>query len=379
MSRFLDAPRVRGRSSGIDLLRGWFSLQVLIFAHVVFWASYAQGPQAVPICVKWIGEALIWLFQGHAELNPAVLAFIVLSGYCIHRNGLRRGDPVGPFLIRRVFRIVPIFLLGTAAGVVLFGLSFDRNPELAAALTGTREISPSCVAAKLSIVASLWPIAHPCDFGGNAPLLTVMVEIGLYAVYVLVSAIRREALIYVTCTASVAAGAVIAFFNASHPTFYNWWQNSSLLAFLPYWWVGAAAVDPRVSETLRRWMPALVLAWISLTALSSLQAHGLLAELRKPVQAAIVAQLIVFVDRAAIPQNPLSLLGRAGYSIYALHAPVACYLLILGLSWWQAGALTIIVGVASYILIERPLDRLGHRLSGATAVNPILLSTQPRS
>jgi len=136
----LDPPTLTGRSNGIDFLRGWFSIQVLVLGHVAFWAVFAQGRAAVPSAVKGLASALVWLFQSRAELNPAVLGFIVLSGFCIHRNGLRPGSPIQPFAIRRAFRILPVFGLATFAGIALFGLSAQISPSLASALTGTTEI-----------------------------------------------------------------------------------------------------------------------------------------------------------------------------------------------------------------------------------------------
>jgi peptidoglycan/LPS O-acetylase OafA/YrhL len=378
MGPLLNPPVLRGRSNGIDFLRGWFSLQVLIFAHVIFWAGYAQGPTAVARPARLVAGALITAFQGHAELNPAVLAFIVMSGYCIHRNGLRPEKSLGPYSIRRIFRIVPIFVLATVLGVVFFYLSSVIDPKVTIALNGTPNIPPLCVAAKLTAVASLWPLAHPCDFAGNAPLLTVMVEIGLYAFYGLTFAIANDYLVYAGCIASVAAGVVIAALNLRYPLLYNWWQNSSLLAFLPYWWIGAAIIVPAIRTTLKRWWPALLLAWTILTAGSYLESTGVIAEVRKLVFAGLIAVLIDVIDRLEVTANPLSHIGRAGYSIYAIHAPVSIYLILIGIPWWGVVTLVVAVGLAVYFTFERPLDRVGRYIATKTVTPPRLPRNERR-
>ncbi len=70
-----------------------------------------------------------------------------------------------------------------------------------------------CVAAKLTTLAAYFPIAHPCDFLGNAPLLTVMVEIALYAFYGLALWLGRASLVYWTCAFSIGIGCVLGALN----------------------------------------------------------------------------------------------------------------------------------------------------------------------
>jgi len=132
--------------------------------------------------VSAVFDFLVRLFQGHGETHPAVLAFIVLSGYCIHRSGFRRGpaDHAG-YGIRRFFRIYPVYLAATLFGLVVVTLALGRWPALAYELSGTKEVDLRCVAAKLAGVSAFAPSLNLCTFQGNAPLHTVMVEMWLYA------------------------------------------------------------------------------------------------------------------------------------------------------------------------------------------------------
>jgi peptidoglycan/LPS O-acetylase OafA/YrhL len=371
----LNPPKEVGRSYGIDFLRGVFSIYVLIFAHIAVWTVVAQGQDSVPPWLTWLSHSLILLFQSRAELNPAVLAFIVLSGFCIHRNGLRPGGALRSFAIRRAFRILPVFWLACVLGVSMFVASSYLSPEKAVKLTGTTGISSICFLAKASAIASLLPIAHPCDFLGNAPLLTVMVEIGLYAFYGIVFIKGGEKLVLSACGASLLCGVMIAAVSTKFPLLYNWWQNSSLLAFLPYWWIGAAVCVPGVRAWVLRHRLLLATVWLVLTV-STLwfDPTAISSELRKFVLATLMAWLILQLDATKMSQNPISLVGRAGYSIYAFHAPVATYLCILGSPWWLTLSSAIFFGLAAFYLFERPLDGWGQAFSrrgtGGLAASP---------
>src|SRR5436305_2043135 len=80
------APQLRGRSGGIDAIRGLFALWVLL-THLIPWSVAVQGNDAVPNILRTSHDLLQQLFHPSIERHPAVLGFIVLSGYCIHRNG----------------------------------------------------------------------------------------------------------------------------------------------------------------------------------------------------------------------------------------------------------------------------------------------------
>ncbi|MGB7075880.1 MAG: hypothetical protein WBD53_01690, partial [Xanthobacteraceae bacterium] len=203
------------------------------------------------------------------------------------------------------------------------------------------------------------------------------VEIALYAFYGLVLATGREAIVYFACGASIVAGIAIASANLTEPNLYNWWENSSLVAFIPYWWLGAAAVVPQVRSWLLRWWPGLIAAWLILTLASYPEPTAVAAEIRKLVLAGLVATLVIVVDRMAIAANPLSFVGKAGYSIYALHAPVVVALLILGVPWWAAALAAIAGGMISFFAFERPLDQRGRRIAAGIRGASSPASPQP--
>lgn len=357
----LNPPKISGRSEGIDLMRGVCAVAVLLFAHLIFWSDLVH--QDVPPSLLVVGRVLILIFQKHGELNPFVLAFIVLSGYCIHRNGLRPGSGLKKFLIRRIFRIVPVFLLATVLGIYLFGVSVNIDARLASILTGTSEIKGECLAAKLLLIPALLPVAHPCDFLGNAPSLTVMVELVLYIFYALIfwktSRYWLEGLLII----SVIVGFVLSVNNTRYPILYNWWQNSSALAFLPYWWAGAAAIVPSYRKLMKKYLIGIFFIWVILSFIANLADSSIAAELRKLVFAILIAGLVIRLDESSIPVNPLSMLGRAGYSLYAIHAPLCVMLLLWGFGWLQTLIVTIVCGIGCYLMFERPFDKFGRKIT----------------
>jgi hypothetical protein len=81
-----EAPILGLRSPSIDVLRGLLAFWVL-GAHLFAWSgTLNQGSIVLTAMFERLGQ----LFQSNGETHPAVLGFIVLSGYCIHRTGFRR-------------------------------------------------------------------------------------------------------------------------------------------------------------------------------------------------------------------------------------------------------------------------------------------------
>jgi peptidoglycan/LPS O-acetylase OafA/YrhL len=357
-----DLPLRTERAPAIDLLRAAFALWVL-FSHLMPWARQAAGESAP---LEPVISALARLFQPQAETHPAVLGFIVLSGYCIHRNGLRRhAADLGGYAIRRGFRIVPVYVLATLAGVAVFLAGQALAPGLVAALSGTRAITADCLAVKLTGVSAFLPGLHECSFQGNAPLTTVMVEMWLYAAYPLLLALalhRGERATWGAILVIWAAGLAWA---AWHPADVSWWHNGSFAGYLLYWWIGAKFNDPRALALARRWAWALAAGWLLLSVAELVGGSALmLVELRKIVLAIGFGAAINLLDRewTSLPRA-LAAAGKAGYSLYAFHAPLLILCFALGAPWWVAGAAAIGCGFAAYALVEAPCLRLGRRLA----------------
>ena len=361
-----DAPILGFRSPGIDVVRGLLALWVLC-AHLFAWSSALnQGNGVLTAIFEWLGR----LFQSNGETHPAVLGFIVLSGYCIHRTGFRRrgGSRIGSYATRRFFRIWPVYLLATLVGVTLFFAAHFANPQTALSLSGTARISAGCVLAKLSGASVFRPSLHLCSFQGNAPLTTAMVEEWLYILYAVVfhAVLLRggEKPFWLAVVVAWMGGLV---YTSAHPEHLAWWHNGSLIGFLPYWWVGAAFLGEGVRGRMARLRYPLMVAWggLTLVLLAGRVESLFVVEARKAILACLFGLGIAALDSAGAPGwfRPGALVGRAGYSLYAFHAPLLVLTLTLGAPWWLAGATTIAVSLAIYVLYEKPLTDLGKRLA----------------
>jgi peptidoglycan/LPS O-acetylase OafA/YrhL len=355
-------------------MRGLLAMAV-VFTHVVAWGGVTGSSSSWAV---GLNTDIVKVFQPAGETYPAVLAFIVLSGYCIHRNGLRRnsaGFAVSAYGIRRFFRIVPVYLLGIGFGVAAFAYLHHINPEVSKSLTASSSVSTHCLAPKLTGSGVFNPSQFQCSAQGNAPLTTVIVEIWLYIVYAVVCVLllRRylsDRALAIGVLAAWIAGMV--WVNA-HPADAAWWHNGSLLGFLAFWWIGAKFTDPVFARRVLKLLPFVLAGWLALTIVlmpmgnvyaGTTTAPIFLVEARKMLFALVVGVVIVAVDRLAIRQLDVpGRLGQAGYSIYAFHAPLLLALLIAGVSWYIVGISAFVFGLVAFWLMERPLNRVGRKLA----------------
>lgn len=362
----LDAPFSTRRSQLIDLVRAVLAIWVVL-AHLVPWASLAQGSGAINGALSWLMQGLLWIFQPNNETHPAVLCFIVLSGYCIHRNGLRRTGPdVAGYAIRRVLRIYPVYLVATTVGIVCFLIATFVAPALGQELSGTANLSWGCLLAKLSLVNSVDPNLLYCVYQGNAPLNTVMVEMCLYALYpVLLLLVARRFGERILAGLVILTWIVGIILISANPAQAYWWNHASLAGFLIYWWMGAKFLDPRFAAWVARYWYLVLASWLALSAaiLGHVVDGVIFSELRKVAQGLMFGMLVVWIDslRTTLPWFA-DRVGKAGYSIYAFHAPVVYTLLILNVPWRLVFIAALAAGAIGYSAIERPFMAIGRNL-----------------
>jgi peptidoglycan/LPS O-acetylase OafA/YrhL len=301
-----------GRSHGIDALRGIFAIWVLM-THIIAWTD---GSVWMPIDLTFRG--LGWIFQSEGEIHPAVLGFIVLSGYCIHRKGLRTDRlEIVPFAARRCFRILPVYVVASVVGIVAF-YADDKSPVFSMAT----EVRAECLAAKFFFYST--PAFHPCSVVGNAPLATVTVEIVLYVLYGLFFWLfvwrNSEDWIWILCGLSWIATLISAGFASRYPAEYNWWQNASIYGFLPYWWLGAAFINPAIAAAMRRFLLPLLLSWATLTAAVVLvEPNAFVGEIRKLIFACCIGLAVSWLDTLNIRRNnPASSILNHRAGVHAL-------------------------------------------------------------
>jgi hypothetical protein len=156
-------------------------------------------------------------------------------------------------------------------------------------------------------------------------------------------------------------------YTSTHAEHLGWWHNGSLIGFLPYWWIGAAFLGDRVRTLVAHVKYPLVATWgvLTLVLLAGRLESLFVVEARKAILACLFGLGIAALDLARAPGwfRPGALVGRAGYSLYAFHAPLLVLTLTFGAPWWLAAATTIAMSLGIYVLYEKPLTDLGKRLA----------------
>ncbi len=368
MAKILDVAPVTGRSTGIDIMRTILAMWVVL-VHTVPWTHSLNPITTIDRYVVPFVDRMGKLFQPVGETNPAVLAFIVLSGYCIHRNGLRRKSmDVASYAIRRFFRIYPVYVAAIGVGVsfvIFLGPTFEGYRKI----VSTDAVSASCILIKSLGLSIFSPTFVECAYQGNAPLRTVAVEMWLYALYpiilMLMAFVNSRVLLAITSAIVVAGVAMVTEWRWTG----MWWHNDSLIGYVAYWWIGAKALDPAFSKRLRDWrvFSALLVTWLAISFLvyGDANAAPALIEARKIVFALMLAAYLPVIDRLNIEFKYSETLGRAGYSIYAFHKPVVALMIVLGSPWYLTCLTAYIAGLIMFFLIENPFDRFGRRLAAA--------------
>jgi len=376
--RFFDKPVDQTRSAGLDKLRFLLAMWVLL-AHAVGWGVYtgAMDSDGVP---SQIGRAFVWIFQRDGETHPAVLAFIVLSGYCIHRNGFRinRAFCLITYGIRRFFRIFPVYFLASLLGVVVWFAGVNADASATKALTGTDSITTWGLFNKLTGFSSFIPSLHTTGWQGNAPLTTAIVEAWLYVFYGFVAwFVARGYSLRALVFSAVIIWMMTLWYVHLNPENLGWWHNGSFISFALYWWVGAFLAETQQPPKAKSQKPKAksqkpkakkfygiaVSISLCLVGAGSIGGDVVIVELRKIGLATIFGLLIQWVDQNWRSETALAKAGLAGYCIYALHAPLLIILLVKGVSLVLAISSVFMAACLCHFAFEQPLLEIGKRLS----------------
>lgn len=365
------------RSSLIDLLRIILCAYVAQ-AHVVPWFCIAcPTPSRVTLALNHINNGLITVFQPLWETNLAVLAFIVLSGYCSLRSGHVKTEnaAIRNYYRKKAFHILPLYWICTLAGIALFACS--ANPAISGQLSATAALDPVNILVKLSSINALIPQFHTAAFVGNAPLATLSIEIWLYIFYPIIMRIMISRRIpWLPYAVAISSFLFCSFCILFFPEYYGWTQNGSALCFACFWWIGASVTSDSVRKSLAKYKIHLIVGYLLLTVFvlhnrtctgGLLAVTRMLMELRKVLFALLFALLVQRYEDIRLPKalNGAAKLGqRYAYPVYAIHAPVAIYLLgaCSKLPLALVLAACIAAGIALYWSIQRPISNYTRRI-----------------
>ena len=148
-------------------------------------------------------------------------------------------------------------------------------------------------------------------------------------------------------------------------------------------------MNPAVSNKVKRWLPAWIFVYVAATiavvVLTRFQSFyqqdvppvaSVIAQVRELALAVVAGSLIVRLETVQIGYwNPFAILGRASYSLYALHTPIIFYLLAKGFPWYAVIAANVTAAFASYLIIERPGIAIGKTLLSRRFAGAVPVST----
>lgn len=318
--------------------------------------------------------ALFWPTGGH---HPAVIAFFVLSGFCIHYPFERRamlGEPSVSWPVyfkRRFFRIMPVYW----AGCVL-GLIFVAAQTYAAAPSALLELHAGCsledVVVRIASIAGIYPREI---FAGNYILTTVTVEILMYVAYPI---IHYHAMRGRWRGLGLTFVALHLFAILLLRWFTPYWVFNSVFMFGLFWYAGAYAGHLHLAgrNRVRAWW--LVAAYALFLVVKALPYFYGLNLLKQAAWALVSFLGILWIVRreqssaapATARRGPfLRWLADISYSLYAMHTPAVMLaswaLLHLGLAHYSLQlAATLGASAAAVLGTHYVIERRFYRPSG---------------
>lgn len=362
------------RSASIDLLRLVLAIWVL-FAHFVPWLELAN--ESTTLANKTF-KLLIYIFQTNYETHPAVIMFIVLSGYCINKRFSFNYESLNSakYFKRRAYRIYPVYVLSILIGIFCFSIALNFNEFITKSLSGTQGFSLKSIIYRVVCLSSIFPGIHSKTSIGNAPLDTVAAEIWLYTFFpVIIYSINKLGIKRTFITVGSIWFSLLVYVSIKKQ-YIGWWHNSSFIAFLPYWYIGAISTTDTYQKFLLRNIKIIFLGLLLVSLLLLIKAIAFLPiiEIKKILFAILASYIIIKLSNYTMYNKVLlaiSNTGKAGYTIYAIHAPVLytgivinipSYFIILSLS---------VLSLLIYKIFEKPIDDLGKYKSYSEKIKPV--------
>ncbi len=336
----------------LDVMRG-LCAGIVFLSHWHLWSSFAPRGAAEQF-VRAVGDniyaAFVWLTWPTGGHHPAVIAFFVLSGFCIHfpyawRAKVGAADAGWPDYFRRRFlRIMPAYWAACLVGLVFVVVEL-RHPSGSLLLqlhaSGTR----TEYFVRFFALSGVYPREV---FAGNYLLNTVAVEIVMYALYPLFHryAMRGNwAGLSLTFVLMQAVAIVLLLFEVT-----PYWVFNSVLMLGLFWFLGAWAAHLFVQQHTESRASWFVLSWLLFLGLKAVPHFYGITLFRQAAWAVVCMLGIMWALRledahSAARDHPvvaaLRYSGKISYSLYAIHTPV------IMLTTW---VLLVVVGTQDYFV-----------------------------
>ena len=341
----------KGRLHALDGLRGLAAFGVVLL-HVWLYTG-ANDPNKNLTTDLWMGE-----------LRVCVLLFFVLSGFLLAQPWVAGRTPkLGRYVVRRAARIAPAYWLALAGTVLLLHHSGNG-----------RDINLHDLPKFIVFVQNVFPqTRNQLD----PPMWSLHVEVSFYVLLPLIGlALTRSSRrgMLVVCAVLIAAGT--AFTTAS--TLRGWapeitWTLPSYLATFACG-IGAAVLAHGRQPSRLTAIAVFVAgaATVYGDCVWHMQGYSTFFHSLRDLPAALgFAAMVWAVALRGAPllgSRPLRALGTLSYGIYLWHYPVLYWLQMHDLfpkAFWPAAervlALTFVIAIASWFLVEKPILKLSDR------------------
>lgn len=325
------------RSFSLDALRITLAFWVFV-THLIFFDDRYKTPVLLDIIDA--------VFKPNNETHPAVLIFIVLSGYCIHRSGINN---IKEYLLRRFWRIYPVYFLACISG---FSLTYFYDVDPYSDLKNIHVIL-----LKLTALSSVIPVGW-WEFNlGNPVLSTVSAEIWIYFLYPLILFMPLKRFFYFSLILYFIGLYWVVISGDINK--YIWFSNCSVAGFFPFWCIGALAHS---KDLMFFWKRFFIHACIGYFVLAILVFQIpidpiFISEIKRFLFSFLVAVLINKLDSINFqPKNKLiNHISLSSYSIYAFHAPFMIIMIHYGIKTQYICLLSFFACFFMYLLLESSL------------------------
>lgn len=349
------------------LLDAWRGVGILfVITHHLFYFHFSVFRDFYVTHAVGVWQEILWnldgvlLFFSERSGPLGVKIFFVASGYIITHLMLKEEQKNGTvslysFYVRRIFRILPVYLFYIASvGVFAFlGLVPLSSGDVVGALTFVCNTGVQCGWQ----VVHTWALAIEMQFYLIWPLVFILLP----------SRYRERFLIVVVC--------ILIVLSAFEVLARGWIDNGASFACIA---LGALyAVSVRFRSHIENFGPAsLLFGAVLILALLGLDLNFVAHMLYRAIMPIAVVTVMFFVYRFRILVESrfvalLSRLGLVSYSLYiwqqVFAAPAENY---LTQSFLEYSALMIAFSLFSYFCIEKPCIRFGKMFlqNGASRV-----------
>jgi exopolysaccharide production protein ExoZ len=329
--------------------------------------------------------------QYFSDLSPGVLAltnqgargvqlFFVASAMTLLMSWNARGDGAGAFYIRRFFRIapmfyisVPIFLILKGFGPTIYAPDGIGLRHVLMAATFTHGFMPDTIT---SVVPGSWSIADEMIFYAIFPLLMAIRVSFARAVFLTIAATILCVVIEYMANAGVTHIEDPAW-RALWANFFSLWIVNQFPCFLfgllaARWLDEGGTVHFPAALVIGSCVAAILIA------LYPLQIR-IVRDISLPIQYGALFALFALGLSHWRPKalvNPvIGWIGKVSYSGYLVHLAIINGLLPVPHENYLEtfvclSVMTIAISSLTFIFIEQPMNRIGHRLSLRTAREP---------